>query len=125
MSLYLKCRTIDHVQLYSFCFSKISFYGLQAFANAYIRGTSHYGRGVERTLYKLPSRQKGRSPIKYTNCRVCISLEIKFCLLKESLAFHKYLGQIFFHRTNTYRQNLQKVLPYRHSGVHCPLVVGL
>ena len=30
-------------------------------------------------------RRQGRSPLKYTNCGVCISLEKKVCLLEESL----------------------------------------
>jgi hypothetical protein len=54
--------------------------------------------GVERTLYKLPL--KGGSPLKYTNCGVCISLERKVCPLEESLGFHKYCKQTFLHQTN-------------------------
>jgi hypothetical protein len=46
-----------------------------------IRGASHYGCRIKRILDKLPLRGQGRSPLKYTNCRVCISLEKKVCLL--------------------------------------------
>jgi hypothetical protein len=42
-----------------------------------IRDTSHYGNGVERNLDKFPSRGQGRSPLKYTNYGVCISLKRK------------------------------------------------
>ena len=35
-----------------------------------MRGTLHYGHGVERTLEKLPSGEQDRSPLQYTNCRV-------------------------------------------------------
>jgi hypothetical protein len=53
-----------------------------------LRGTSHYGHRVERTLDKLSSRGQGRSPLKYTNYRFCIILDRKVCLLEESLGFH-------------------------------------
>jgi hypothetical protein len=82
-----------------------------------LRGASYYGRGVERTSNKLPSRGQGRSLLKYINCRICISLERKVCPLKESLGFHKYYRQVFFHRTNFWCQNSQKVMPCRCSGV--------
>jgi hypothetical protein len=50
------------------------------------RGASHYGRGVERTSDKLPLREQGRSPLKYINCRLCISFERKVCLVEENLS---------------------------------------
>jgi hypothetical protein len=53
-----------------------------------VRGASYYSHQVERTLDKLSSRGPSGNPLKYTNCRVYISLEKKFCLLKESLGFY-------------------------------------
>jgi hypothetical protein len=76
---------------------------------------------VKRTLDKLSSRGQGRSPLKYINYRLCISLERIICLLEESLGFHKYCGQVFLHQTNSWRQNSQKVPPYRHFGGCCLL----
>jgi hypothetical protein len=43
-----------------------------------IRAASYYRHEVERTLNKLSLREQGRSPLKYTNCRLCIRLEEKF-----------------------------------------------
>jgi hypothetical protein len=40
--------------------------------NLEVLHTTHYGHRVERDLKKLPSRRQGRSPLKYTNCGVCI-----------------------------------------------------
>jgi hypothetical protein len=48
------------------------------------------GSRLERNWDKLSSREQGRSPLKYTNYRFCISLERKVCPLEESLGFHKY-----------------------------------
>jgi hypothetical protein len=76
------------------------------------------GHRVERTL------DNGRSPLKYTNCRLYISLERKVCLLDESLDFHKYCGQLFFYWTNFWHQNSQKVFPCRRFGGPCLLAVG-
>jgi hypothetical protein len=59
---------------------------------------------LERTLDKLSLIKLGRSPLKYINCKFYIILERKVCLLKESLGFHKYLGQVFLHRTNSWCQ---------------------
>jgi hypothetical protein len=42
----------------------------------------------------MGSRGQGRSSLKYTNIRLCISLERKVCLLEESLGFHKYCRQV-------------------------------
>jgi hypothetical protein len=69
--------------------------------NAQLRGTSQNGHKIERTSDKLSLRGQGRSPLKYTNCELCISLEKKICPLKESLDFHKYRGQTFFHQINS------------------------
>jgi hypothetical protein len=80
------------------------------------RGASHNSRG--KTLDKLPFRRQGKSPLKYANYGVCISLERKFCLLEESLGSYEYRGWIFFHWTNSWSQNSQKVLPYRYFGGH-------
>jgi hypothetical protein len=88
-----------------------------------IRGASHYDHEVERSLHKLPSRGKGISPLKYTNCEVCISLERKACPLKESLDFHKQREQTFLHCTNSLCQKSQKLLPYKHFRGCCPLAV--
>jgi hypothetical protein len=57
-----------------------------------LRGASHYGHWIERTLNKLSLREQGRSTLKYANTRVYISLERKVCPLEESLDFHKYYG---------------------------------
>jgi hypothetical protein len=89
-----------------------------------LKSASHYNRGVERTLDKLPSRGQGRSPLKYINCRLFISLERNFCSLVKSLGFHKYCEQVFLYRTNYWCQNSQKVLPCRHFGGPCPLAIG-
>jgi hypothetical protein len=35
-------------------------------------------------LRETPSKEQNKSPSKYTNCGVCISLERKVCLLEES-----------------------------------------
>jgi hypothetical protein len=78
-------------------------------------GASPFNLGVERTLDKLPSRGLYRSPLKYINCEVCISLEGKVCPFKKSLDSHKYHGQTFSQRTNSWRQNSQNVLPCKHS----------
>jgi hypothetical protein len=56
--------------------------------NLEVLHTTHYGHRVERDLKKLPSRRQGRSPLKYTNCGVYITLESKVYLLKESLDFN-------------------------------------
>jgi hypothetical protein len=53
-----------------------------------VRGASKKGHQVERTLDKLPSRGQDRSLLKYTNCGICVSFEIKVCFLEESLGFH-------------------------------------
>jgi hypothetical protein len=90
-----------------------------------IRSASHYGRGVKRTLYKLSSREQDRSPLKYTNCGVWISLEKKNYPFEENLGFHKYSRQTFIHRTNSWCQNSQKMLSCRHSGGHYPMAVNL
>jgi hypothetical protein len=88
--------------------------------------TSQYNRRVERTLDKFSSRgEQGRSPLKYTNCRLCISLERKVCPLEESLGFHKCCKQVFHHWTNSWCQNSQKVLSCKCFGGHCLLAVGL
>jgi hypothetical protein len=63
-----------------------------------------------------PWTRRGTSPLKYTNCRLCTSLERKVYPLKKSLDFHKYCEQVFLHRTNFWHQNSQKVLPCRHFG---------
>jgi hypothetical protein len=73
-----------------------------------MRGVSHYSRGVERTSDKFPLRRQGRSPLKYVNCRLCISLERKVCPLKESLGFHKYCKQVFHHQTKLLEPKLSK-----------------
>jgi hypothetical protein len=62
---------------------------------------------VERTSGKFSSQGQGRGLLKYTNYGVCISLEKKLCLL-ESLGFHKYCGQTFFHQTNFWHQTHKK-----------------
>jgi hypothetical protein len=51
-------------------------------------GALYYSRWVEKTSNKLPSREQGGSPLKYTNYGVCISLERKVCPLKGSLDCH-------------------------------------
>jgi hypothetical protein len=90
-----------------------------------LRGASHYGRGVKKTSDKLPSREQGRSPLKYINYKFYISLERKVCLLKESLGFHKYCGHVFLHWTNFWHQNSQKMLPCICFGGPCLLAFGL
>jgi hypothetical protein len=61
-------------------------YGDLLYKTRYIKGRSHtMAVEIERILDKFSSRRQGRSQLKYTNCRVCISLERKFCPLKESL----------------------------------------
>jgi hypothetical protein len=51
-------------------------------------GDSHYGSWLESTLDKLSPGEQGRSPLKYMNCGLCISLERKVYPLEESLDFH-------------------------------------
>ena len=88
-------------------------------------GAAHYARLVERTLDKLPSREQGRSPMKYTNYGVYISLERKVCLLEESLGFLSCLGQSFHHWRNSWGHYSQKMMPYRHFGGRCSLTFGI
>jgi hypothetical protein len=68
----------------------------QCIVDCGIRGASHNGREVERTLDKLSLRRQGRSSLKYKNYRLCISLERNVYPLMESLGFHKCCGQVFF-----------------------------
>jgi hypothetical protein len=89
--------------------------------NATLRGASHNGRRVKRTMDKLSSRGQGRSSLKYTNCGPYISLERKVCLFKESLDFHQCCRHTFFLQTNSWRQNYQKVLSRKNFGGHCLL----
>jgi hypothetical protein len=74
---------------------------------------------------ELSLRGQGRSPLKYTNCGLCIILERKVCLLKESWVSINIMVKYFFHHTNPWRQNFQKVLPCRCFGGHCLLAIGL
>jgi hypothetical protein len=48
-----------------------------------LRGTLHYNHWVKRTLDKLSLKRQGRSPLKYTNYGVCISVEKKFVHLRK------------------------------------------
>jgi hypothetical protein len=48
--------------------------------------------GGSRGPWTFSSRGQGRSPLKYINCRLCIGLERKVCLLEKKLDFHKYCG---------------------------------
>jgi hypothetical protein len=91
----------------------------------FLRGTLHYGRRAKRTSNKLSSRGQGRSPLKYTNRRLCISLKRKVCPLQESLGVHKYCRQVFLHQTNSWRQNSHNVLPCRHFGGYCLLTSNM
>jgi hypothetical protein len=79
-----------------------------------LRGGSQFGHQVKRALDKLSSRGQCRSPLKYTNCRLCISLERKVCPLEVSLGFHKYCAQVFSHRTNSWCQTSKKCY---HVGI--------
>jgi hypothetical protein len=81
-----------------------------------VRGASYYSRGVERTSNKLPLRGQGRSPLKYMNCKLCISLERKVCLVEENLSTIFMETQTLLKCTNFWRQNSQKVLPCRYFG---------
>jgi hypothetical protein len=91
------------------CLKKIYIPFFVAFLlQSYVRGPSHYGCCVKSTLDKLFSRRQGSSPLKYTNSGDGISLKRIVCLFEENLSFHLYLGQTFFHRTNSWCQNSQK-----------------
>jgi hypothetical protein len=50
-----------------------------------VRGASYYSHQVERTLDKLSSRGPSGNPLKYTNCRVYISLENKLSSTGQTL----------------------------------------
>jgi hypothetical protein len=69
--------------------------------------------------------QPGRSPLKYTNRGVCISLEKKVCALEESLDFRSYSGHTFTHWPSSLGQNSQKsvaiVAFWRPKGQTFPL----
>jgi hypothetical protein len=54
------------------------FFGSYKIPILFLKGTAHYSHGVERTLDKLSSKGQGRSPLKYTNCKLHISLERNF-----------------------------------------------
>ena len=54
----------------------------------FLRCLSYYYHWFERILYKLPSRGQGRSPLKYTICGICISVERKVRPFKDNLDFH-------------------------------------
>jgi hypothetical protein len=72
-----------------------------------LRGASHYGHWVERTLDELPLRGQGRSPLIYTNCGVCLCLEKKFVLLRRVWVSINIEDKLL---PNSWRQNSQKVL---------------
>jgi hypothetical protein len=46
-------------------------------------------------------------------------------MFKESLDFHKYCGQVFFHQTNSWYQNFQKMLPCRNLEGRCLLAFSV
>jgi hypothetical protein len=98
---------------------------LFAYLMEQLRGAAHYTHLVERALDKLPSREQGRSPMKYTNCGIYISLERKVCLLEESSGFLSCLKQSFHHWTNSWSYYSQKAMPYRHFGGRCSLTFGI
>jgi hypothetical protein len=60
-----------------------------------LRDASYYGCWIQGTMDELPLREQGRSPLKYTNCVVCVCLERKVCLLRRVWVSIKSMDKLF------------------------------
>jgi hypothetical protein len=80
---------------------------------------------VEWTLNKPSLKGKDRSPLKYVNCGVCISLEKKSLSTQGKFGFPFSSWKNFVQPTKFLTPKITKMLLCRQFGRRHPLAIGL